>query len=443
MKKHFIFYSLVLTIFVLASYLNYANHQKIDISRNQHNSISPESIALLAQFNGNIHFSVYANNEPLKRQQIKQWFNRYQHNKADMTIEWINPETSPTITRNLNIAVNGTVIIEHNNQQQRIERISETTISNALYKLIKQQTKTLVFLTGHGERSPFGVANHDWKDFADKLALQGTLSDTRNLFKQASLNPDTEILVIASPLTNFFEQEKTLIKQFINDGGNLFIITDAGKNQPLDYLLEPLHVHVLPGVIVDATTQSIGIQNVDFAVINEYTGHPLTKNFNSLTLYPQTAALDIIVDFDILKMTWDIYPFLSTSENSWTETSKIEGNISYNINTVERAGPLDIGLLLSKTNTKTQTEQRIIVMGDGDFIANAYMGNGGNLALGHKMIQWLSSNDQQLKINNQLPSDLEFELSEEFKGIVGLGFLIVLPLGLLLIGFIIKMKRRR
>ncbi len=435
-----LFYILFISVFILLSLLN-NSQKKIDISANLHNSIGEKSQLLLSQINGNIHFTAYANNHPLIRQRIQQWFNRYQRVKADMTLEWINPETSPSITRDLAITVNGTVIIEHNKQQKRLEKINETTLTNALYQLINQQQKDLIFLRGHGERNPQGIANHDWLDFTKKLQQKGINSQTRNLTNQAQLNPKLEILVIASPLTQLLAQETMLIKQFIKAGGNALLVIDPSKKQPLQSLLQQLQVAILPGTIVDATTQNLGIDQVDFAIVSHYTAHPITKNFSNLSLYPQAAALDILVEFDVRKHTWDVYPFLSTKQNSWTETSAIAGDIAFNANTQERAGPLDIGLLLTRQNFNSQQEQRIVVMGDGDFVANAYLGNGGNLAIGSKIIHWLSSNDEQLQIENTLPKDLEFELSDGYRAFIGLGFLIGLPLLLLLIGFIINKKR--
>ena len=435
-----IFTLLLIIVFTLLSVLNNRNQSLIDISNNQHNSITEKSQLLLSQFKNNLHFTAYTNKQPLIRQRIQQWFNRYQRVKPDISLEWINPETAPTLSRNLGITVNGTLIISYGQQQRKLTTINESSISNALYQILNHQQKTLVFLSGHGERNPHGIANHDWLEFTKKLSETGIKSETRVLLTQPTLNPQSEILVLASPLTNLFEQEQSIIKQFIARGGNSLIVIDPNKKQPLKSLLQQLHVAILPGTIVDVNTVNLGIKQVDFAIVSRYTAHPLTRNFKSITLYPQASALDILVDFDIHKMDWDIYPFLSTLANSWTETSKIEGNIHFNANSDERAGPLDIGLLLTRKTTNTQ--QRVVVMGDGDFVANAYLANGGNLALGIKIIQWLSSNDELLHIENTTPSDLDFSLSDSYRGIVGLGFLIVLPLLLLIIGLVIHKRRR-
>jgi len=48
---------------------------------------------------------------------------------------------------------------------------------------------------------------------------------------------------------------------------------------------------------------------------------------------------------------------------------------------------------LTRTINET-TQQRIVVVGDGDFLSNAYLGNVGNLDMGLKMVSWLIHEDR-------------------------------------------------
>ena len=87
--------------------------------------------------------------------------------------------------------------------------------------------------------------------------------------------------------------------------------------------------------------------------------------------------------------------------------------------------------------------QRIIVIGDGDFLSNTYLGNAGNLGLGLNMVQWLSHDDATLNIRIKSAPDTSLVLGEVAQAVIGLGFLLGLPALLLLSGIIIWLLRRR
>ena len=99
-------------------------------------------------------------------------------------------------------------------------------------------------------------------------------------------------------------------------------------------------------------------------------------------------------------------------------------------------GPFDIGLLLTKQ------AQRIAIIGDGDFLSNAYLGNAGNLDLGVALINWLVGDDELISIPVTTGNDIQLNLSKIHSIIIGLGFFLALPILLLSIGTLIWWRRR-
>jgi ABC-type uncharacterized transport system involved in gliding motility auxiliary subunit len=88
-----------------------------------------------------------------------------------------------------------------------------------------------------------------------------------------------------------------------------------------------------------------------------------------------------------------------------------------------------------------EKEQRLVIIGDGDFLSNAYLGNIGNLDLGLKLMNWLAAADDLIDIPARTAPDLTLELSYTTSAVIGFTFLLVLPLVLLLCGFIIWWRR--
>jgi ABC-type uncharacterized transport system involved in gliding motility auxiliary subunit len=88
-------------------------------------------------------------------------------------------------------------------------------------------------------------------------------------------------------------------------------------------------------------------------------------------------------------------------------------------------------------------QQRVIVVGDGDFLSNAYLGNGGNLDLGLNMVHWLSNDDSFIAIRAKSGPDQTLTLSTTAQALIGAGFLFGVPLFLLSSGFFIWIRRRK
>ena len=119
-------------------------------------------------------------------------------------------------------------------------------------------------------------------------------------------------------------------------------------------------------------------------------------------------------------------------------------------------GPLDIGIALSRSLEEDQTadtdggdeprqkaSQRLVVIGNGDFLSNTFLGNVGNLDLGVNIVNWLAGDDALIAIPVHVASDLSLTLSKGQTVAIGFGFLIGLPLMLLGTGTFIWLRRRK
>jgi ABC-type uncharacterized transport system involved in gliding motility auxiliary subunit len=153
-------------------------------------------------------------------------------------------------------------------------------------------------------------------------------------------------------------------------------------------------------------------------------------------VYPVTAALD-----SDLTSPFKAEVLLSSAKQSWTETSPVSGKIRFDAGGVERAGPLNFAYAL--TRKVNDTEQRIVVVGDGDFLSNTYIGNVGNLDMGLRMVNWLIHDDKFIDIPAKTTPDSTLQLSNTAIAVLSSGFLIVLPVLLLATGFWVWRRRNR
>jgi ABC-type uncharacterized transport system involved in gliding motility auxiliary subunit len=289
----------------------------------------------------------------------------------------------------------------------------------------------IVFVSGHGERDPLGLANHDLGDLAEQLRSKGLTVQPLDLSAAMTMPDNAQVLVIAGSRLAWLPGEVELILKHLARGGNLLWLADPGELHGLAPLAEALSVRFLPGVVVDAATRLFGIDDPSMALVSEYPPHPINEGLSAPALFPRAVGLE-----SGRGKGWTATPVLATLKRSWTETGPVDGTIRFDAGGNECAGPITIGLAL------TRGAQRAVVIGDGDFLSNRFLGNGSNLDLGLSVLRWLSEDERLVDIPVRSAPDRSLSLSRAASLIIVFGFLIVLPFTFLATGAWIWWRRR-
>jgi ABC-type uncharacterized transport system involved in gliding motility auxiliary subunit len=227
----------------------------------------------------------------------------------------------------------------------------------------------------------------------------------------------------------------------LEQGGNLLWLLDPGDTATPDPLPGFLGITVPPGIIIDVAGQLIGINDPTVAMITSslYGQHPVLEGFSFTTLFPQAAAVQATA-----ANGWAVTPLLSTGNHTWLETGLVDENTRFDTG-VDLQGPLILGVGLEREVAagNVARQQRIIVVGDGDFLSNTYLDNSGNLDLGIRIVNWLSDDQEMIEIPARVVTDTQLTVSPVTIGIAGLLFLVGMPLLLLGSGLVIWWRRRK
>jgi len=414
-----------------------------DITKNSSNSLSQASLKLLDSLPDKIQLTAYIKKDPSLRNQIAQLVARYKRHKADLALTFIDPDSQPEKTRELNIDATGIIIVEYQGRSEKLNFIDESSLTNALLQLANAEERWVTFLTGHGERTPDGIANSDLGQFGKELDRRKIKAQSINLATMPDIPGNSALLVLTAPSVPLLAGELELVKRYVQQGGNLLLLTDPG-NHYLDALQQLLGLRQLPGTLVDSKSKLYGINDPSFVLASDYPPHPITQSLQTITVYPVAAALEISDETDFKPAE-----LLESAQQSWTETGPIAGKIVFDADGDEKQGPLAFAYALARPSTGSGqsqdkiVEQRIIVVGDGDFLSNAYIGNVGNLDMGLRMINWLIHDDRFIDIPAKIATDKSLQLSQISVAVIGFGFLIVIPLVLMGAGFYIWRKRKQ
>ncbi|HEV2212977.1 MAG TPA: GldG family protein [Gammaproteobacteria bacterium] len=438
LAQNLAFTLLFLAVIGLLAWLSTQYVYRADWTYGKRNSLSAASVTLLKSLNQPLDFTVYASNSPEVRQYARDHLQPYLLAKKDIKLDFVDIDRDPQVARDQDITTNGELVIGYGGRNEKITDYQESEISNAIQRLARSSERYVAFLGGDGERDLLGEHNFDLGQFGKQLTDKGFKVEPLNLVSNPGIPTNTSVLVVAGPQVNLIPGSVKLIRDYVKRGGNLLWLSDPGPLYGLQPLAEDLGLRFDAGTIVDPDTQLLGISDPTILLVSAYEqANPLTRDFRLRTVFPGATALETTGPGG----GWQTDAFLKTLPRSWLETGKLQGEVSYDPKRGDKLGPLSIGLSL--TRKAADNEQRVVVIGDGDFLSNAYLGNGGNLSLGLNIFNWLTHDDSLININTPPAPDLILNLSNGAQALIFLGFVLLLPIGLLAAGIGVWLRRRR
>ena len=437
-----LFVVLLLAIAGMLAWLSEGYKVRWDWTAAGRNTLTEPSLALLPRLNGAIEVTAYVREEPVVRQSILQLLERYQRHKADITLRFVNPDLVPDEVRARNISSDGEMVVRYRDREELAKKPTEEALTTALEKLARADTRWVVYISGQGERDLLGAASFDLGKLGAQLQRQGFKLHALNLDEAGEIPAEAAMLVLSPGRADLPSDGVGAVLRYLDRGGNLLWLAEPGPARGMEPIASALGIRFEPGVLVDPTTQMLGISHPAFVPVSAYPNHPVTRNLDLVTVYPRAVGIAWTQPSG-----WHTRGILSTGLRAWSETGELSGELQFD-DAEDVSGPLDIGIAMEKApaapaDKGEEHTQRVIVIGDGDFLSNAYLGNGSNLGLALNIFNWLADDEILIDIPVKIAPDLGFDLSHRAAALMRFCVMFALPALLLASGFFIWHRRRR
>lgn len=321
----------------------------------------------------------------------------------------------------------------------------ESEISAALKRLLEGPAKVGI-INGHGERDIVSNANGSYRIITRGVNIRGSLMNqgfqTNYVDLKEEIPDSLEVLVLADPHRPLDSLELERINKYIDAGGDMLIAGDPGRQQYLNPVLKKLGVQMEEGTVLQKS-EDYQLDLVQAKLTPQASAYGFS--FYKKAVVGMSGVSPITVKE---KTSFNVSPLLKAQkENTWVEESSFD---------LEKENPeFDKGidnkvtkpLAVILTRKKDSSAQKIIVVGDADFMSNAEMTrhnlNTINSSLVVRMFRLFSEGSYPVNTARPRAIDTKIKLKRPQIEFLKIFYAAIIPLIIGLIAAIILVKRKR
>lgn len=351
-------------------------------------------------------------------------------------------------------------IVERENGQKAFLRMfndnrkhpDEAEIS-AAFKRFVSPSPVVAFAVGNGSREIDNYGGRGYYLFArDKWFRQSLLNNgfetvTIDLEKE-QLGETVDVLVISDLREPLSDVAMSKVQEYIDRGGNLFILGEYGRGENMNKLTSSLGVKFSDGVLVNENeyaSPTVAVGEFTKEAAKKYPMYEKLQKYNYVVALPTSLALDYSGARE-----FTVTPVLVTSKDAWLEretTDFVDGEFVYNPQAGEKKDVYTV--LLTMSRNVENKEQRIVISGDSDVIGNEaltsqFAGIGAsNYSIINGSFRWLSNEQFPIDTRRADYIDLSIRLPKGCRSWVNWGCMAIFPLVIAALGVGIIVRRQR
>ncbi len=433
-------------------------YTKIDVTSDRLYSLSDETIAYMEGLQEDIKVYVLVSEEgkdPVLDSILTKFADLTDHFKVEYKDPVKNPTFYKQYTDDGSIAMNS-LIVESDKRYRVIDyndvyeyTIDYTTYTQTVtgYDAEGQVVSAVSYVLSDVMPKAYMITGHDEValdvTFSEAIEKQNITLEELGLLTVDAIPSDAEFVFISAPGTDYSKEDAQKVIDYVEAGGQLFVTAFLGdsiaENQPnFQKILDCFNVEIVDGLLVENDS-------------NHYYGDPTYLLPEVMNTYLTTGVYGkkyVFVPYaQGIKATEDdnttVVSILQTSEGAYSKVN-ISQATTYDKEEGDIGGPFDIGVYVKKTyGDKTAgmflfTSSNIFMDSADSMVANA------NLTIFNNCIaEYIDSDIETLVIPAKTFSAESLMISAGTGMFIGLLMAVVIPLVLLITGFIVWYQRRK
>lgn len=434
--------SLLISVNLCADKANHHFGLRLDLTENQLYRLSDVTVQILEELPEPLQIRVLSAESDFL-QLVSEVLEEYVRNANGMlTLEYVDPNVNPTLVdnylqRGMQVS-HGSIVIEGEYFARVIalEDMFEMDASgNSIQSLRCEQELTSAIVYAAGNTSPtaaFTVGhNENASSGLTQLFRQSNYALSNVALSMTDISPNTDLLVIASPSSDFSREEIGKLDGFMARGGRMMVFLEPSSSDLINLktFLAEWGIGVTDTVVAESLQYA---DNQPANVVPLYSAHTINQYFADNQIYlvlPSTRVLEA--------------QFLS---QGGVRTHKLlySTDRAYNLaDSSDAQGPYTLAMLAEKETTSGNA--RIFAVGSRGIYDDALLNDNSrsNAKFLSQVMNWCTETESALSIPAKPLSDAPIFVTGGQLIILSLLLVVVMPLGILLTGVNICHRRRR
>lgn len=439
----------LIAILVLANYLVFRNPQRWDVSEDQRNTLSAETLAMIKALPEPVKAVGFYSSDMFSSQSSAQTLlDRYRIESGDrITIEFHDPFAEPALTQDYNVTQDGTLILEMGEQREMVSFASEAEVTGALSRLLNPVARIVYYATGSGERDFEGTDQASFSQVGTLLENQNYELRPLNLALTSTVPADATALVVAGSQVPVTTEVVQVIKAYVDGGGSLLVLSDPpiqyqqpiSVTEPLaDYLRADWGIDLGRDVVL--ATQS-SLQDQPYVVFaGDYGTHAITQDFRTIgSLYDFARSISLI-GAPSGDPAVSVTPLVLSGPDAWGEVTLDDATQPAQLDPEDVQPTVNLAVV----GENSTTGARLVVFGDTDFASNTWANQGADGRLFVASVNWASNDEDLISITPRVPTTRTLvPLDAAAQNLILFFTAIVMPFAVLVIGGVVWFQRRR
>ncbi len=314
----------------------------------------------------------------------------------------------------------------------------EGQITSALDYVTNTELPTLYTTSGHGE-TELGTT------VTTAIEKQNVSIKDLATLTVSEVPEDCNVLLINGPTSDFSDDELTMIKLYLKNGGNAIITCAYTENKMDNFesLLKYYGVYPAKGIVVES--QGNYVSNYVTNCLPSYGSHEIVNGISSDGKYVVMPTSIGLTASDNTRGTLTMTDLLKTSQDAYSKVDTQSDTVEKEKGDV--TGPFDLGVLAEEkeSDSSDDVKTKVAVYGSVNLLNENIVQTGqfANTDLLTNTISYMVETASNVTIPVKSMDTVYLTVSAAQSGIWGAGLVIVLPLAILIVGFVIWIRRRR
>ena len=306
----------------------------------------------------------------------------------------------------------------------------EGAITSAIDYVVSDELPNLYLLEGHGEAElP--------SEFSEQIEKENMIINTFSLLNEDNIPEEADCILIYAPETDISVEEKTLLANYIDEGGKVLVIAGPGNDTELSNLtglLENYGVSASVGIVVEEDRNHYAFQ-APYILLPDIESSTVTDPIIESNYY---IIMPISQGLTVESYEYDITELLTTSDTAF---SKIAG---YSLTTYDKEDDDIDGPFALAVDIEADNEGELIWIASSYFLEDRYnsYSSGANLDFGMNALSKLLGEREAISIRSKSLSYSYLTISDSEATQIKVIMLAVIP-GIFIVDGIMTVTERK